>query len=355
MTGRYPAHMQRPRVGFVGVGWIGRHRLAAIVASQAADVAAITDPSHANRREALLVAPDAAVAPSFEALLDLDLDGIVIATPSALHASQAAAALARGLAVFCQKPLARTGDETAQVIDAAKRANRLLHVDLSYRHMSGAIALRDLVRAGGIGEVFSADLVFHNAYGPDKPWCFDRRQSGGGCLIDLGVHLVDLAFWILDFPAVTHVTSRLFAGGRLFDGAGDRVEDFVTARVDLATGAAVNLACSWRLPIGRDADIHAVFHGTAGGAAVHNVQGSFYDFRAERFRGTCREVLVDGPDEWGGRAAVAWARRLAQDRRFDPNAERLIDVARTLDHIYAPQHGTTPPGNNTGATHACAS
>jgi hypothetical protein len=57
-------------------------------------------------------------------------------------------------------------------------------------------------RRGRLGQPFAADLVFHNAYGPGKDWFFDPAQSGGGCVIDLGVHLVDLALWALDWPEV---------------------------------------------------------------------------------------------------------------------------------------------------------
>jgi len=103
------------------------------------------------------------------------------ATPSALHAPQTCQALEAGTAVFCQKPLARTADETRQVIRAARRADRILGVDLSYRFVDGVPQMRELVRSGELGTVFAADLVFHNAYGPDKPWFYDVRQSGGGC------------------------------------------------------------------------------------------------------------------------------------------------------------------------------
>jgi hypothetical protein len=96
----------------------------------------------------------------------------------------------------------------------------------------------------------------------------------------------------------------------------------------------VQLACSWRLQAGCDAVISASLYGTEGGAALRNVNGSFYDFTAERFRGTARETLASPPDEWGGRAAADWARRVAQGERFDPSAERLVDVARVLDRIY---------------------
>jgi predicted dehydrogenase len=63
------------------------------------------------------------------------------------------------------------------------------------------------MRSGELGRVFAVDLVFHNAYGPDKPWFYDPELAGGGCVMDLGVHLVDLALWSLDFPGVTAVTS----------------------------------------------------------------------------------------------------------------------------------------------------
>ena len=131
--------------------------------------------------------------PGLDELLDADLDGLVIATPSALHADQAIAALNRGLAVFCQKPLARTADEARRVVETARATDRLLHVDLSYRHLAASNALRRLVRGGDLGHIYAIEAVFHNAYGPSTAWARDRHRSGGGCLIDLGVHLVDLA------------------------------------------------------------------------------------------------------------------------------------------------------------------
>ena len=167
-----------PRIGFLGTGWIGRHRLAAILATGAVEAAAICDPSAASLAEAAAVAPGALVVDSLDAMLDLGLDGVVIATPSAQHAAQAIAALERGVAVFCQKPLGRIAAETRRVVDAARAANRLLGVDLSYRHTQGMQRIAELVRADALGTMFAVDLVFHNAYGPDKPWFYDRAQSG---------------------------------------------------------------------------------------------------------------------------------------------------------------------------------
>lgn len=325
---------QRPRLGFLGVGWIGRHRMEAIHRSGTAEVAAVVDPSPVAMAEAEKAAPGCQQAGSFEELLAAPLDGIVIATPSAFHAEQAIRALEQGKAVFCQKPLGRNAQEVRRVVDAARGANRLLGVDLSYRFTTGMRLLRERIRAGELGDVFAMNLVFHNAYGPDKAWFYDPKLSGGGCVMDLGIHLVDLALWVLDFPEVTRVTSHLYAGGKPLTNPGQAVEDYAVAQLELKGGAAVQLACSWKASAGCDAVIEASFYGSKGGASFRNVNGSFYDFTAELFHGTSRQWLSDPPDAWGGRAAVDWATRLAQGATFEPEAERLVTVAQALDRIY---------------------
>jgi predicted dehydrogenase len=323
-----------PRLAFLGVGWIGRHRMEAVAGSGMAEIVGIADASEEMRGAAAEVAPEAELVRSLEELLELEPDGVVIATPSALHAEQSVAALERGVAVFCQKPLGRSAAEVRRVVEAARVADRLLAVDFSYRFTEGMRRIRELVQGGGLGRVYAVDLVFHNAYGPDKFWFYDRALSGGGCVMDLGVHLVDLALWTLGFPAVGGVSSRLFARGEPLGSRPEQVEDYAVVRLDLQDGTAVQLACSWKLPAGRDAVIGASFYGTDGGAAFRNVDGSFYDFVAERFHGTARETLAAPPDAWGGRAVVDWAERLARGERFDASAERLIDVAEVLDQIY---------------------
>jgi predicted dehydrogenase len=322
----------RPRVGFLGVGWIGRHRMEAMLATGAVEAAAIADPSDEMAAEALKLAPAATRVDALDGLLAVKLDGIVIATPSALHAKQSIRALEAGASVFCQKPLGRSAQEAQAVVDAARAADRLLAVDLSYRFTEGMRRIRALLEEGALGQVYAVDLVFHNAYGPDKAWFYDPKLSGGGCVMDLGVHLVDLALWALDFPKVERVSSDLLSGGAPV-GEG-RVEDYAAANLTLEDGASARLACSWRLPAGCEAVISAAFYGTQGGAALKNVGGSFYDFTAERFHGTSSETLAAPPDAWGGRAAADWAERLGRGERFDPAADRLVDVARILDRIY---------------------
>jgi predicted dehydrogenase len=306
----------------------------AILASGAVEASAIADPSLEMMAEGAKLAPEAVQLGSLEALLTAGLDGVVIATPSAMHAAQSIQALQSGLAVFCQKPLGRTESEVSAVVEAACVADRLLGVDLSYRFTEGMRQVKETLQAGNLGEVFAIDLAFHNAYGPDKPWFYDPASSGGGCVMDLGVHLVDLALWALDFPRVIAVTGTLFSQGKQLINSASQVEDYATAAITLESGAVARLACSWNLQVGCDAIISAAFYGTEGGVALRNLNGSFYNFIAERYRGTERETLTEPPDAWGGRAAVDWARRLAAGEGYGAGVEKIVDVARVLDQIY---------------------
>ena len=320
------------RLGFLGTGWIGLNRMEAILATGEARAVAVHDPNPAMAQEALKSAPGAKLCGSLADMLREDLDGVVIATPSALHAEQCVEALSAGASVFCQKPLGRNASEVERVLRAARTDDRLLGVDLSYRHTAAMRAIRDQVRKGTLGKVFAADLVFHNAYGPQSPWFWDPRLSGGGCLIDLGIHLVDLALWLLDFPAVEQASGRLFRDGRL--PAADEVEDYAVGLIDLADGTNIRITCSWNAPIGADADIRATFHGTEAAAEMRNHDGSFYDFTAELLKDHDRQSIAVPPDDWGGRAAIKWVEDLAAGKRFAGSTNGLLETARTIDHLY---------------------
>lgn len=320
------------KLGFLGVGWIGRNRMEAMLATGKAGAIAICDPNPEMALEAQKLAPDAVVVNSFEELLGGNPDGVVIATPSALHAEQSIAAFKAGAAVFCQKPLGRNATEVEAVLEAARLANRLLGVDLSYRHTAAMQAIREPIRSGQFGHVFAADLVFHNAYGPGNAWFYDPKLSGGGCLIDLGVHLVDLALWLFDFPEVVAAHGRTLKEGRA--PAADEVEDFALGEIELANGTSVRIACSWNLSAGQDADIRASFYGTQGTAEMRNENGSFFDFVADRFSGRNRERIAGYPDEWGGRAAADWVEKLARGEQFEGSTTGLIQTAQVLDRLY---------------------
>ncbi len=325
---------EAPRLGFLGVGWIGAARLRGALAAGAAQAAAIAD------RDPALAAGVAAgvgcrrVCADLDELLGEDLDGIVIATPTALHAEQAAQALRGGIPVLCQKPLGRSGAECRELVGLARAEDLLLGVDMSYRHLDAVTAARRVLEVGEIGRPHLAELTFHNAYGPDRAWAQDPELAGGGALVDLGWHLLDLARTFLGELEVQTLHADLFADGRRLGRDPAEVEDLAVAQVSLSDGRALRLVCSWWQPMGSDAVISARFVGPGGAVEIANVEGSFYDFEAHCVRGREVERIAEPGDGWGPRATIAWAQRLAADRRFDPEVEGLVAVAELVDRIY---------------------
>jgi predicted dehydrogenase len=323
-----------PRLGFLGVGWIGRHRMEAMHRAGAAEVAAVADLDGTAARTAAEAVACGSVCSTLDELLAHELDGVVIATPTALHAAHAGEALERGIPVFCQKPLGRTARECRELIELARHAGVALGVDMSYRHVEAVQRGLQAVRAGQIGTPHAAELAFHNAYGPDKAWVRDVELAGGGALIDLGWHLVDLARMFLGELVPVAVHADLFAAGQRLEPDPGRVEDLALAQVTLADGRVLRIACSWWLPAGTDAVIEATFIGEGRALSIRNVGGSFYDFEALLIDGRRSERLAAPPDEWGGRALVHWARRLAHDHSYDQEVEQLVQVAELIDRIY---------------------
>jgi predicted dehydrogenase len=323
----------RVRLGFLGLGWIGRKRLDSIAGEQNVEIVALADASEEKLVAAAKAYPQALRVDSLNDLLAAGVDGVVIATPNGAHAQQALSCLSAGIAVFCQKPLATNAAAAQQVIDAARSHDRLLGIDFCYRHVNGMAELKNRIVSGSFGEITSLDLKFHNAYGPDKQWCFDRAASGGGCMLDLGVHLLDLALWLQEFPSMRLVSSHRFTQGRR--AGQDDIEDQAYAELEQSNGAVVRLTSSWYAQIGCDAVIEATILGTKGGAVWRNVNGSFYDFEIFASRGSQRELLSSGVDDWGPRALAAWSQQLAHDRSFDPAALAIARSAELIDAIYA--------------------
>jgi predicted dehydrogenase len=324
----------------------------ALAASGIAKVEALCD-ADARRldaaREALSFsgsAAPAATAPrtcdQFAQLLELPLDGVVIATPNMLHEPQAAAAMEKGIAVFCQKPLAVTAAATERLIRLAKRRNLALGVDWSYRFLAGVPELKAAIEAGELGRITAAELCFHNAYGPDAPWYYDVASSGGGCLLDLGCHLLDLCQWLLGARDPFDVRARCYRGGRRLVPPIREPEDFVMAEVLYASGIDVHVSCSWRASAGQGAIIGCRLFGTQGGAAIRNVGGSFYDFEVELNHGDRSRLLGAPPDAWAGRALVDWAARLQGGAGYAVDTAELAATARVIDRIYG--RGTSGAG-----------
>ena len=329
--------MGSARLGLLGVGWMGLKRLEAMTQLGVGEIVAVCDPARDRVTRARALATGAVPCGTIDEMVDHDLDGVVICTPSALHTRECLECLDWGLPIFCQKPLASTAAETTAVVLEAQTQDCLIDVDLCYRRLAAVEAIMDLAGSGELGDLYAARLTFHNASSPDHAWFCDPKTSGGGCVIGLATHLVDLAVRVLGSP-VEDVESACFANGeRLTRPIEAPIEDYATARLRLRSGAVVDLACSWNIALGQDAVIEADFFGTKGGARMRNVGGSFYDFTAVHTRGSRSRVLAEPPDDWSARALTDWARRLSEGAGFDSEAWDLVHVARVVDEIYGRQ------------------
>jgi len=199
------------RVAIVGCGRIGQRRARAL----GADILVVCADVVRERADALAeTSPGArSVASWREAVEQRDVNVVVVATPHHLLAQVTLAAVAAGKHVLVEKPGARSAAELEPVINAARSMGVLVRVGFNHRYHPGARKARELVDAGGVGEL----LYVRGRYGHggrlgyEKEWRADPAVSGGGELVDQGVHLIDLARWFLgEFQDVQGFAQRYF-------------------------------------------------------------------------------------------------------------------------------------------------
>lgn len=184
-------------VGIVGCGLIGRKRAAALAG---ASLVACADAER-NRAEALASThPGARVADNWQAIVERpDLDIVVVATTNDALAPVAVAAIEAGKHVLVEKPAGRTSGDVDLIAAAARRHDRRVRVGFNHRYHPAFRAARAILDAGTIGPLmFVRGRYGHGGrLGYDREWRADPQRSGGGELIDQGVHLIDLSRWVL--------------------------------------------------------------------------------------------------------------------------------------------------------------
>lgn len=322
-----------PKIAFLGFGPFGKYRLEAIRGSGSGEVTTISDPLIENM-ERFCKDNDLKSVNNPETLLETDIQGIVIATPNRSRKDQIIKALQEGKAVFSQMPMGCTLEETLEIIRTAKENNCLLMSDHAFRHTHSLRKIKTLIDSGELGEIYAANFTFHNATGPEKTWYYDPALSGGGCMMDLGVNLIDSLYWLFPDVKIEHLNSNLYVRGQKLCDSKSQVEDFAAASITFNNGSTMQITCSWNLSIGKDAIIELNFYGTKGGATFRNVNGSMYDFKAEHYKGTRRQVLSLPPDDWGGKDAAQWASQLANKNEYLHETDNYIKTAQMLDLIY---------------------
>jgi len=199
-----------------------------------------------------------------ELLANDDIDAVDITTPNYLHAPMAVAALEAGKHVLCERPLARNGAETAAMAKAAKASDRLLMCALQHRFRPDAQLLRKFVDKGDLGEIFLAKggWLRQKTEWDSDAWRAQKRESGGGVVLDLGFQMLDLSLWMLGGPRVESVTASVHRQRK------GEVEDSASAFFRLAGGATLTLELTWGLLMEKDFAYVNLFG--SGGAALLN-------------------------------------------------------------------------------------
>ena len=231
-------------VGFLGAGSIADYHLGGLAAAGGAAVRVIAARSRERASEVARRFAIPEVATDWRAVLDRrDVDAVVIATPDDTHCEIACAAAAAGKSVLLQKPMGRSSAECLRILEAARRGGVFLQVSFMHRYFEEVQRTAELLADGATGPVLSARM--RNATpGPDwNAWFFSRDKVGGGVVLQLGVHGMDvLRFLFGDVATVSATVAQLLAERRLKDGTVVRPdnEDHAFATYRFASGPLVS-------------------------------------------------------------------------------------------------------------------
>jgi predicted dehydrogenase len=278
--------MDKIRIGVIGLG-IGRHHIRGYRSHPNAEVTAIADLDAARLAE---IGDQYGIEKRYpsgeEMIAQEELDVVSIATPNKFHKPLTVAALEAGCHVLCEKPMAMNAGEAREMLAAARRAGKRLMIDFSYRFSEQSQVLKSQVDAGVLGEVYFARTLWHRRRGLPRfgGWFGQKAISGGGPLIDLGVHRLDLALWLMGYPQPVWVMGRTYnpiaSALAAEQGVDYDVEDLAVAMITLDNGATLELEASWAAHIQEREWMETRLFGTKGGLVQRNLNET-YEFEAE--------------------------------------------------------------------------
>ena len=274
------------RVGVIGLG-IGRKHIEGYRSHPGCEVVALCDLDE-NRLSTM--AEEFRIPGKYRdtkaMFAEAKLDVVSICTPNSLHRPLAEEAFAAGCHVLCEKPIATSTADGEAMIAAAEAAGKRLGINFSFRFTAQAAALKARVDAGDLGEIYYGRTLWLRRRGVPGwgGWFGQKKMAGGGPLIDLGVHRLDLALWLMGYPEPAWVLGQTWNGitGEQMKDTGTKfdVEDFAAGTIRFQTGQMLSLEASWAGNQRQNERMETRLYGTRGGLVQENV-GEGYDFRAE--------------------------------------------------------------------------
>lgn len=255
--------MKKFKVGVVGIGGIAKYtHLPSLKAMENVEVVAVCDiiPTRCDEADKILGVKTEHFT-DYNKMMDMNLDAVHLCVPNYLHSAIAIAALNKGINVFCEKPDAICVSEVLKMEKAYKDSGKILMVMRNNRFTDAAKLAKDYIDKGEMGEVYCGRAGWIRRRGiPGKGgWFTTKAQSGGGPLIDLGVHMIDLACYLMGSPtpvSVSGCTYRKFEEDEVADsihsGFGDKisggvfdVEDLAMGFIRFDNGACLQIEFSW--------------------------------------------------------------------------------------------------------------
>lgn len=268
------------RIGVIGLGAIAVEHLTAYQKNERADIVAVCDidPDRAKARADEFGVP-VATSDYVELLSDPGVDAVSVCVPNTLHAPIAEAALRAGKDVLVEKPMTVTVAEAESLVRAVTETGRSLQIGYVRRFAPNALVTKRFLDEGEFGDVYAARATMLRAAGNPGGWFTDAELSGGGPLIDLGVHIIDLCWYLMGMPKAVSASGVTFAplGARdniqhlsryraVSASRANTVEDYASAQIRFEGGAVLDVDTSYSLH-GRD-EVSVRIHGDKGGAEI---------------------------------------------------------------------------------------
>jgi len=188
-----------------------------------------------------------------ELLKNSDAEAVIVATPTSTHKDVAIACLKADRHVLVEKPLARTYKEAKPIVEAAQKHKKHVMVGMNFRYRPDAMILKSILASGEAGQPFYVKAGWVRSQSSESKWFTKKNESGGGVIIDLGIMLLDLSLWILDYPPVTSVSTINYSHNT------KTVEDTSISFVRCKNSSSINLETSWSLPLDKDTFYMNVF------------------------------------------------------------------------------------------------
>ncbi len=288
------------RVGIIGAGWPGQQHAKGYDGSGGFKIVAIADLIPARRDKLQAEHKIAKVyAEAKELLADKDIDAVSVCLPTFLHAPTAVAALRAGKHVICETPPAMSAKEARQIESAATKAGKVVLYGFQRRFGGHEQAAKQAITKGYAGEIHHARAGWMRTRGIPigTGWFTDKSRSGGGALIDIGVHALDLAWYLLGQPrplGAFGVTHSRFAALAPKDVRYD-VDDAAFALIRFEGGKSLELSASWA--INQPPQQQGTFcrlHGDTGAVDVYTPDGAVI-YRSFGPRGEAKPTPLKPP------------------------------------------------------------